>query len=71
MVVLSSVPSTRTVAPRVTALFDAAAMPFSYLVEDVSVMVAFSPVEVDRLKPDADTLLTLPREPPVAGPARA
>ena len=68
IVVLSSVPSTRTVAPLVTALFDAAVVPFSYLVDDVSLIVTFSPVEVDRVKPDVDTLLTVPIEPPAAGP---
>jgi hypothetical protein len=29
------------------------------------------PAEVDSVKPDADTLLTVPTEPPAAGPDRA
>ena len=44
IVVLSSVPRTRTVLPLVTALFEAAVVPFSYLVDDVSLMVTFPPV---------------------------
>jgi hypothetical protein len=71
IVVLSSVPSTRTVTALVTALFDVAVVPFSYLVDDVSLMVTFPPVGVDRVKPDADKLLTLPIDPPAAGPDRA
>jgi hypothetical protein len=34
IVVLSSVPSTRTAAPLVTVLFVAVAVPFSYLMDD-------------------------------------
>jgi hypothetical protein len=34
-------------------------------------MVTFPPVGVDRAKPDVDTLLTLPIDPPAAGPERA
>jgi len=34
-------------------------------------MVTFSPADVDRSKPDADTLLTVPVDPPAAGPDRA
>jgi hypothetical protein len=33
--------------------------------------VTFWPPEVDSVKPDADTLLTVPIEPPAAGPDRA
>src|SRR5579871_6211846 len=71
IVVLSSVPSTRTVLPLVTAVFEAAVVPFSYLVDDVSLMVTFPPVGVDRVKPDVDALLTVPIDPPAAGPDRA
>ena len=71
IVVLSSVPRTRTVLPLVTALFEAAVVPFSYLVDDVSLMVTFPPVGVLRVKPDVDALLTLPIDPPAAGPDRA
>jgi hypothetical protein len=34
-------------------------------------MVTFSPADVIRPKPDADTLLTVPADPPAAGPDRA
>jgi hypothetical protein len=34
-------------------------------------MVTFWPVEVVSVKPDADTLLAVPAEPPAAGPDRA
>ncbi len=34
-------------------------------------MVTFWPVAVDSVKPDVDTLLTVPTEPPAAGPDRA
>jgi hypothetical protein len=34
-------------------------------------MVTFCPVAVDSVKPDADTLLTVPTVPPGAGPDRA
>jgi hypothetical protein len=40
-VVLLSVPSTRTVAPLVTALVDAAVVPFAYFVDEVSLTVTF------------------------------
>jgi hypothetical protein len=33
--------------------------------------VTFWPAEVDSVKPDVDTLLTVPAEPPAAGPDRA
>jgi hypothetical protein len=33
--------------------------------------VTFWPAEVVRVKPDADTLLAVPTEPPAAGPDRA
>jgi hypothetical protein len=34
-------------------------------------MVTFWPAEVVSVKPDADTLLAVPTEPPAAGPDRA
>jgi hypothetical protein len=34
-------------------------------------MVTFCPVAVDSVKPDDDTLLTVPTVPPAAGPDRA
>ncbi len=41
------------------------------MVEDVSLTVTFWPAEVVSVKPDADTLPTVPTEPPAAGPDRA
>jgi hypothetical protein len=57
--------------PLVTARADAEFVPFSYLVDDVSLTVTFSPVEVNSPKPEVDTLLTVPIDPPAAGPDRA
>ena len=71
IVVLSVVPSTRVVLPLVTALTDAELVPFSYVVDDVSLTVTFWPADVNSSKPDEDTLLTLPIDPPAAGPDRA
>jgi hypothetical protein len=71
IVVLSVVPTTRAVSPLVTALADAEFVPFSYVVDDVSLTVTFSPADVNSPKPDVDTLLTLPIDPPAAGPDRA
>jgi hypothetical protein len=71
MVVPSVVPSTRACWPVVTALTEAWLVPFSYVVEDVSLMVSFWLPEVVSVKPDVDTLLTVPIEPPAAGPDRA
>ena len=34
-------------------------------------MVSFSPAEVDSVKPEEDTPLTVPLDPPAAGPDRA
>jgi hypothetical protein len=67
----SVLPSTSTVLPFVTAPDDAARVPFSYAVEDVSFTVTFWPVDVTSPKPDVDTPLTLPIDPPSAGPDRA
>jgi hypothetical protein len=71
IVVLLVVPNTRTVLPLLTALADAARVPFSYFVAAVSLTVTFSPADVDSPKPEVDTLPTLPIEPPAAGPDRA
>jgi hypothetical protein len=71
MVVLSVVPSTKTGAPVVTALAEAALVPSSYVVVDASLMVTFSPAEVVSVKPVAETLLTVPDDPPAAGALRA
>jgi hypothetical protein len=71
IVVLLVVPSTRAVSPLLTALFDAEFVPFLYVVDDVSLTFTFSPAKVDSSKPDFDTLLTLPIDPPAAGPDRA
>jgi hypothetical protein len=71
IVVLSVVPTTRAVSPLVTALADAALIRFSYVVDDVSFTVTFSPADVNSPKPEDDTLLTFPTDPPAAGPDRA
>jgi hypothetical protein len=55
----------------VTALTDADFVPFSYFVDEVSLIVTFSPVGVVSLKPELETPLTLPVDPPAAGPERA
>jgi hypothetical protein len=54
-----------------TALAEAEVVPFSYVVADASLMVTFWPAEVEMVKPDADTLATVPDAPPAAGPDRA
>jgi hypothetical protein len=76
MVVPLVVPSTRTLSPFVTALGELEALgeldvPFWYVVEDASSTVTFWPADVVRVKPDADTLSTVPDDPPAAGPDRA
>jgi hypothetical protein len=71
IVVPSVVPTTSAVLPLVTALADADFVPLSYVVDDVSLTVTFSPADVNSPKPDVDTLLTLPIDPPAAGPDRA
>jgi hypothetical protein len=68
IVVLSVVPSTSAILPFLTALDDAELVPFSYVVEDVSLTVTFCPPDVESTNPDLDTLLTLPIDPPAAGP---
>jgi hypothetical protein len=71
IVVPSTVPTTRAVLPVATALADADFAPFLYVVDDVVLTVTFSPADVNSPKPDVDTLLTLPIDPPAAGPDRA
>jgi hypothetical protein len=71
IVMLSVVPSTSAVSPLVMAIEDVELVPFSYVVEDVSLTVTFWPVEVESPKLDVDTLVTLPIDPPAAGPDRA
>jgi hypothetical protein len=71
IVVLLVVPNTRAVLPLMTALADADFVPFSYLVDDVSLTVTFSPADVNSTKTDLATLLTMPIDPPAAGPDRA
>jgi hypothetical protein len=46
-------------------------VPFRYLVEDDFLTVTVWPAEVEIVKPDADTLATVPTAPPAAGPDRA
>jgi hypothetical protein len=55
----------------VTALAEAGLDPFSYVVEDASLTVTFWPADVVMVKPDVDRLLTVPDDPPAAGPDRA
>jgi hypothetical protein len=71
MVVPLVVPSTRTLSPLVMALAELALVPLRYFVEDAFLTVTFSPVEVDMVKLDVETLLTVPDDPPAAGPERA
>jgi hypothetical protein len=71
MVVELVVPSTRTGSPVVTALAEAGLVPFWYVVADASLTVTFWPADVVMVKPDADRLLTVPDDPPAAGPDRA
>ena len=55
----------------VTALADAGLGPFWYVVAGASSTVTFWPADVVIAKPDADTLVTVPADPPAAGPDRA
>src|ERR1700741_3557491 len=71
IVLLLVVLRTRAILPLVTKLADAEFAPLLYVVDDVSLIVTFSPAEVTRVKPDLETLLTLPIDPPAAGPDRA
>jgi hypothetical protein len=54
------------VVPFVTALAAEVLVPVSYTVVDASLTVTFSPVGVDTVKPDADTPVTVPTDPPAA-----
>lgn len=71
IVVLSVVPSTRAVSPLMTALAGTELVSCSYFVDEVSSTVTFSPAEVIRSKPELDTPLTFPIDPPADGPDRA
>ena len=71
MVVPLVVPRTRTVSPTEMALAEVELVPFRYVVEDAWLTVTFSPVAVDTVKLDVDTLSTVPAVPPAAGPDRA
>jgi hypothetical protein len=71
MVVPLVVPSTRTGSPFLMALAEVELVPFRYVVEDASCTVTFWPADVDTVKPDLDTLPTVPVVPPAAGPDRA
>ena len=53
------------------ALAEAGLVPFWYVVEDASLTVTFWPADVVMVKPDVDRLLTVPDDPPAAGPDRA
>jgi hypothetical protein len=53
------------------ALAEVEVVPFRYVVEDAFLTVTFSPADVDTVKLDVDTLLTVPTTPPAAGPDRA
>jgi hypothetical protein len=48
------------------ALAEVELVPFWYVVEDASLTVTFKFVGVDIVKPDVDTLLTVPVDPPAA-----
>ena len=66
-----TVPKARTLWPLVTALAEVELVPFSYVVEDFSLTVTFWPADVVIVKPDLDTLTTVPDAPPWAGADRA
>jgi len=65
------VPSTRTGWPTATALAAAELVPFWYVVDAASSLVTFWPADVEIMKPDPETLPTVPAAPPAAGPDRA
>jgi hypothetical protein len=65
------VPRTTTLSPAVTSLAAAEVVPSKYFVPDDSVIVTFWPADVATVKPDADTLATVPDVPPAAGRDRA
>jgi hypothetical protein len=53
------------------ALAEVELVPFWNAVEAASLTVTVWPVDVDIVKPDVDTLPTVPAAPPAAGPERA
>jgi hypothetical protein len=53
------------------ALAELELVPFWYVVEDASLTLTFWPAAVDIVKLDVDALLTVPDDPPAAGPDRA
>jgi hypothetical protein len=53
------------------ALAEVELVPLSYVVEDASLTVTVWPADVESVKPDVDTLATVPDAPPEAGPDRA
>jgi hypothetical protein len=71
MVVPVVIPNTTTESPLAMALAEVALVPSWYVVEDASSTVTAWPADVVTVKPDADTLPTVPDEPPEAGPDRA
>jgi hypothetical protein len=68
MVVPLTVPSTRTLSPFLMALAEVELVPLLYFVEDALWTVTFCPADVDTVKLDLDTPLTVPTVPPEAGP---
>jgi hypothetical protein len=71
MVVPLVVPSTRRRTPFLMALAELELVPFWYFVEDAFLTVTFWPAEVEIVKLDLETLMTVPDDPPAAGPDRA
>jgi hypothetical protein len=53
------------------ALAEVELVPVRYVVEDAFLTVTFWPADVDTVKLEVDTLLTVPTTPPAAGPDRA
>jgi hypothetical protein len=54
-----------------TALAEVERVPLRYVVDDALRTVTFWPADVDTVKLEAETLLTVPVVPPAAGPDRA
>src|SRR5438309_420123 len=71
MVVPLVLPSTRTLTPLLIARAELALVPFWYFVEDAFLTVTFWPADVAIVKLDAETPVTVPDDPPAAGPDRA
>jgi hypothetical protein len=53
------------------ALAELELVPLWYFVEDAFLTVTFWPAEVEIVKLDLETLVTVPDDPPAAGPDRA